>query len=162
MIDVTMTDSNERPPKSEEIGNLVVLQRFRELAEAELAKSVLESTGIKCVLRTVELLGGSSNALGGIKVCVGREDAGIAAKILGQEIPESFDVEGVGQFKQPRCPNCQSLDISLRDWDRRFVRFVVGVPGPTRRSGRIWLCHSCNHEWPDSDDFSDRDIRPEQ
>ncbi len=92
MINVTMTDSNERPPKSEEIGNLVVLQRFRELAEAELAKSVLESTGIKCVLRTVELLGGLSNALGGIKVCVGREDAGVAAKILGQEIPESFDV----------------------------------------------------------------------
>jgi hypothetical protein len=94
-------------------------------------------------------------------VCVGREDAGMAAKILGQEIPESFDVEGVGQFKQPRCPNCQSLDISLRDWDRRFVRFVVGVPGLTGRSGRIWLCHSCNHEWPDSDDFSEQDVRPE-
>jgi hypothetical protein len=150
-----MTNSNERPSKHEESGNFVVLRWFADLAEAEIAKSVLESAGITCVLQAVELLGGSSNALGGIKVCVDRDTADIAMNVLSQEIPDSFEVEGVGRFAQPRCPNCQSLNISLRDWDRRFIRFVVAVPGPAERRGRIWFCSSCSHEWPDSDEFSE-------
>jgi hypothetical protein len=164
MIHLAMTDSHDFPTENEEMSNLVVLREFTDLPEAAIAKSVLESAGIKCIMgdyKTIMALGGASNVFGGFKVCVRREDAVIAAEMLGQEIPESFEVEGVGQFKQPRCPNCHSLDISLRDWDKRLVRFVLGVPGPTGRRGRIWLCHSCNHEWPDSDDFSEQDVPPE-
>jgi hypothetical protein len=165
MIHLAMTDSHEFPAENEEIGNLVVLREFTDFPEAAIAKSLLESAGIKCVMgdhRTIMALGGLSNAFRGFKVCVRREDAGIAAEVLGQKIPESFDVEGIGQFKQPRCPNCQSLDISLRDWDKRSVRFVLGVPGPTGRKGRIWLCQSCSHEWPDTDEFSEENTQSEQ
>jgi hypothetical protein len=162
MIRLTMTDSHDFPSENEQIRNLVVLREFTDLPEAAVAKSVLESASIKCIMgdhRTIMALVGAASPIGGFVLCVSREDASIAAEILGQEIPENFNVEGVGQFHQPRCPNCQSLDISLRDWDKRLARFVLGVPGPTGRRGRIWFCHSRNHEWPDSNDFPE--VKPD-
>ena len=155
-------DLNELRPQHEQTSRLVVLRRFTDLSEAELAKSILESTGIKCSLRDHNTIGanwGWSNALGGVKLCVNTEDMDTAAQILGQEIPDKFDVEGIGQYTQPRCPNCQSLNIFLRD--KPYSGFVIGVPGAIERSGHAWLCHTCNHEWPESDDAPEHDVQSE-
>ncbi len=53
-----------------------------------------------------------------------------ANEILNQPIPEMLDIEGVGNFEQPKCPKCQSLDV--RD---------------SYQDG--WTCRACGYQWPD-------------
>jgi hypothetical protein len=64
---------------------LVILQRFRDLPEAMLAKTVLESAGVPCFLadeNTVRMDWMWSNALGGIKLWVREEDVAEATGLL--------------------------------------------------------------------------------
>ena len=115
--------------------HLVTLHTFRDMPEALLAQGALTSAGIQSFLMdetTIRMDWLWSNALGGIKLRVDRIDAAAAAQILGQEIPAKFPVEGVGDFEQPRCPQCRSLDIAHKE------------------SGRIWTCQACGHKWQDS------------
>lgn len=133
--------------------DLVILRSFRDPQDAEIAKSVLESAGIFCVLRddaTIGMYWVWSNALGGVKVCVRTGDAAAAAQILDQGVQELFEVEGVGNYKQPRCPSCHSLNISLRSSNAPRVGLLLGVPIPPL-SRRHWRCDSCGHEWDRAD-----------
>jgi len=93
-----------------------------------------------------------SNALGGIKLCVKSEDSDVATQMLDQGIPEGFDVKGVGEFKQPSCPNCQSLEISSEDLNKpvAYTSILLGMPIPLSR--RRWKCNSCGHVWRESDE----------
>jgi len=131
----------------------VTLRRFRDLPEAQLAKSILDTASIPCFLadeNTVRLDWFYSNAIGGIKLWVNEEDAQAAAALLDAEIPESFAVQGVGEYSQPRCPKCGSLDISFEDLNKpaTYAGFFVNVAIPWKRSR--WKCHACANEWDDS------------
>jgi hypothetical protein len=102
--------------------NLVTLRRFRDNSEALLAQGVLESAGLEGFLideTTIRMDWLWSNALGGVKLCVKPADAHAALELLDQSVPERFDVAGVGNYEQPRCPKCSSVDISFRDIDKR-------------------------------------------
>jgi hypothetical protein len=149
-----VTDFDDPRPDEQDLSSFVLLRRFLNRPEAEVARSVLESTGMKCVLRdraVLAALRGDSGSLGAIELCVGPDDVAEATKILDQPLCESFEVDGIGTFKQPRCPNCGSLDISLYDWDKWLVGVILVDPRVVQRSGRSWLCHSCRQEWPDSE-----------
>jgi hypothetical protein len=64
---------------------LVILQQFRDLPDALLAKSVLDSAGIPCFLadeNTVRIDWLWSNLLGGVKLWVREDDAPQAAEML--------------------------------------------------------------------------------
>jgi len=106
------------PPRGEDVFEFnptVTLRQFRDLPEALLAKGSLESAGIQTYLvddNMIRMDWFISNLLGGIKLKVRAEDAEAAGEILNQPIPEMLDVEGVGNFEQPKCPRCQSLDVS--------------------------------------------------
>jgi hypothetical protein len=131
---------------------LTTLRKFRDLPEALLAKGCLESAGIESCLvddNVVRLDWFWSNLMGGIKLQVRKEDSEAAASILDQPIPEGFDVAGVGEYRQPHCPKCQSLDVTFQELDRpvAFVSAYLNVPIPWRR--RAWRCHSCHVEWED-------------
>ena len=139
-----------------DVQELVTIRKFRDLPEALLAKGSLESAGINCSLgddNIVRLDWFYSNAIGGIKLLVKAEDAADAGQVLTQPIPEHFDVSGVGDFEQPKCPKCGSLDINFRELDPATyfsmgVSYLgVGVPVPIHR--RAWRCHSCDVEWED-------------
>ena len=54
---------------------------------------------------------------GGIKLLVDSDDAAEAEQILSQRIAEHFEVPDVGEYEQPRCPKCQSFDITFRELD---------------------------------------------
>lgn len=97
--------------------------------------------------------------MGGIKLSIKGEDAEGANSILDQPIPEGFDVAGVGEYKQPRCPKCESLDVAFQELDRpvAYVSAYLGVPIPLRR--RAWRCHPCRAEW--EDEAGDADVRDE-
>jgi hypothetical protein len=88
-----------------------------------------------------------SNLLGGIKLKVRPEDAEAANEILNQPIPTMLDVEGIGRVEQPKCPQCESLDIMDRELDKpvAYLSAYVGLPVPAQRSG--WTCHACGHRW---------------
>lgn len=134
--------------------DMVTIRKFRDLPEALFAKGSLESAGIECALlddNMVRLDWFISNLLGGVKLQVRQEDAAIASEILDQPIPENFDVSGVGEYVQPHCPKCQSLDVNFQEIaPAAYLSTAVSVPIPFHR--RAWRCHSCDAEWEDDGD----------
>lgn len=134
--------------------DLVPIRRFRDLPEAQLAKGILESSGIECSLtddNMVRMDWFISNLLGGVKLLVNREDAEAAAAVLDEPTPEMLDVEGVGAYEQPRCPECQSLDVNFEQLNRKvaYTSAWLGVPIPLHT--KAWTCRSCGHRWQDPD-----------
>jgi hypothetical protein len=137
-----------------EFNETVTLRQFRDLPEALLAKGSLESAGIQAYLvddNMIRMDWFISNLLGGIKLKVRAEDAEAASEILNQPIPEMLDVEGVGNFEQPKCPRCQSLDITYEELNKEFsyLTAYAGVPLPIYKKG--WTCHGCGNEWEEQD-----------
>jgi hypothetical protein len=133
-----------------ENNRFLIVRRYRDLPDALLLKSVLDSTGIECFLvdeTTIRMNWLWSNALGRIKVCAREADADTAAGVLAQSVPTEFAVAGIGEYRQPRCPNCQSLDTSFSGLNKSlsFATVWIGVPFPVRSSD--WECESCGHRW---------------
>jgi hypothetical protein len=152
------------PPRGEDVyefNETVTVRKFRDLPEALLAKSSLESAGIQTYLideNMIRLNWFRSNCFGGIKLKVHVEDAEAASEILNQPIPETMDIEGIGTFEQPKCPLCQSLDISHEELNKIFSygAAYVGVPVPVYKKG--WTCHACGNRWKEqSDTLPDHD-----
>ncbi len=115
-----------------EFSETVTLRQFRDLPEALLAKGSLESAGIQVFLiddNMIRMDWFISNLLGGIKLQVRAEDVEAASEILDQPIPETLEVEGVGNFEQPKCPRCQSLKVS----------YLLDSHG--------WICSACGNKW---------------
>lgn len=150
---VTLSDSAPGWDQVEK-REVVAIRRFRDLPEALLAKGSLHSAGIECFLaddNMVRMDWFISNLLGGIKLVVNLEDAEEAMALLDQPIPEGFEVEGVGEYEQPRCPQCQSLDVSFEELNKKvaYTSAWLGVPIPLQYES--WRCHSCGHSWKDTD-----------
>jgi hypothetical protein len=131
----------------------VVVRHIRDMPEALLSKSILESAGIECYLGDVGVIRMDwlwSNAVGGLKIWVRQEDAESALELLNQGATGDFAVEGVGEYKQVRCPNCQSLEVSFEGISKRaaYAGILIGVPA-TFELNR-WTCSSCGHQWPET------------
>lgn len=131
---------------------LVTLRRFRDMPEALLAKTILDSAGIFCSLDDVNIIRTDwlwSNLVGGIKLRVEEEDLEAASNLLNQDSPVS-QAASAGEFPGPACPRCRSIDISVED-----------VEEPATNAGRLvfsggdsdpnWTCHACGHSWQDVD-----------
>lgn len=139
-----------------EFNETVVLRQFRDLPEALLAKGSLESAGIQAYLvddNMIRMDWFISNLLGGIKLKVRPEDAEAAKEILNQPIPDNLDVDGLGTFEQPKCPRCQSLDVTFDELNKAisYATAYVGVPVPVSKHG--WACHSCGNAWEEQGDL---------
>jgi len=141
---------------------LVTIRRFRDLPEALLAKGALEAAGIESFLADENIVRMDwfiSGGIGGIRLQVKKEDVEESLSVLGEPIPETFDVEGVGGFEQPKCPRCGSLDIAHQAGvDKRFALpalAVGGIPVPVPRDE--WKCQSCGAEWQEVPDEPRKD-----
>lgn len=149
-----LDDEPPKPFEQLELRDLITIRQFRDLPEALLAKGSLESAGIECFLadeNLVRLDWFISNFIGGIKLRVRPHDVENAQKILNEPILEGLYVHGVGLYEQPRCPKCQSLDVTYRELDKpvAYVSAFLRVPIPLQREG--WRCHSCDAEWEDAE-----------
>ena len=138
-----------------EFNETVTVRKFRDLPEALVAKGSLESAGIQAYLmddNMIRLNWFRSNFFGGIKLKVHVEDAEAASEILNQPIPETMDIEGIGTFEQPKCPRCQSLDISHEELNKilSYGAAYAGVPIPVYKKG--WTCHACGNRWEEQSD----------
>ncbi len=141
-------------PLIEENG-VVTIKQFRDLPAALFAKGALDSAGIECWLideNMVRLDWFISNLLGGIKLQVHAEDSDAALEILNQEIPDGFDVEGVGPYEQPRCPKCGSVDITFEAINKplAYGSAYLSIPLPIPRN--VWKCEACGVEWKEVDE----------
>lgn len=140
-------DEDER----ERSGPPVMIRRYQGLSEALLSKSILESAGIESFLADENLIRIDwfySNLVGGIKLLVRGEDAEEAIKVLEQSTPEAFQVEGVGEYQQPQCPKCRSLDVAFDELNKRVAYggvLFAGAQSPA--TSDHWKCHACGHEW---------------
>jgi hypothetical protein len=139
-------------PESDEVEfqKLITIRKFRDLPEALLAKGSLDSAGIESFLgddNIVRMDWFISNLIGGIKLRVRPEDLEAAEEILNQPIPEELDVEGVGEYTQPRCPKCQSLDVNFEQLNKlvAYGTAYLNVPIPLHDKG--WKCLACGHQW---------------
>jgi hypothetical protein len=128
----------------------VMIQRYRDLPEASVAQSILNSAGIESFLadeNLVRLDWFYSNLIGGIKLFVREEDADEARKLLEQSVPENFDVENVGEYQQPRCPQCGSLDVSLNGLNKPASYAAMWALFPIPIINKGWKCYSCGNTW---------------
>ncbi len=135
----------------------VMVGRFQNLHEALLAKGQLDSAGIESSLaddNMVRMDWFISNLLGGVKLYVKAEDEQTAQEVLSQPIPENFNVEGVGEYEQPKCPKCGSTDISFESLDKlpTYASMWLNVPIPF--AANRWRCHACDALWEGTEDDS--------
>ena len=138
-----------------ELQEWAMVARFRDLPKALLAKGALESAGIECQLtddNMVRLDWFYSNLVGGAKLLVKPEDEEAARQILEQPIPESFEVEGAGEYQQPHCPKCQSVNLTFQGLNKpvAYATAYFGVPLPI--GSNTWKCEACGCRWKQTED----------
>ncbi|HSK76243.1 MAG TPA: DUF2007 domain-containing protein [Thermoanaerobaculia bacterium] len=139
-----------------ELEKLVTVETFSTPWEAQLARARLETEGIHSVIADenfVRLYCALSNALGGVKLQVRKEDAPRAAELLQDRhpIPEIYLVTEE-DAAQPRCPGCKSDNLDFERWSRLgFLGSLVilGVPLPIPR--RRWICRNCGADWKEEE-----------
>ncbi|HEY6466031.1 MAG TPA: hypothetical protein VIY69_08575 [Candidatus Acidoferrales bacterium] len=136
---------------------LVTIRRFRDLPDALLAKSVLESAEIECFLADDIIIRMDwfwSYAVGEVKLRVRDTDVAFSDEVLklNENPPEFIEFGGLGEYAQERCPTCRSFDVHHDELTRAAYATLISTLFliqllwyPLRRRG--WTCHACGHRW---------------
>jgi predicted RNA-binding Zn-ribbon protein involved in translation (DUF1610 family) len=138
-----------------ETRNLVTIRRYRDLSEAIVARSFLESAGIPVYLRDenlVRLDWQVSNFIGGIRLQVEADDEPAAVELLNQPVSPTIELSEGEEFTQPRCPACGSADITFEGASRAAALaslYVLSLPLPPGRE--TWLCSACGNRWEETE-----------
>jgi hypothetical protein len=146
----------KQPEPLPEWSELTTVGRFRDLAEAAVARSALESSGVATYLfddNMVRMNWGYSNLVGGIRLQVRRADESSAREMLSQPVPESIPFSDNESYQQPHCPRCGSINISFYAGSRGAALiglYAAGVPLPT--GGEYWSCSDCGAKWEETAD----------
>lgn len=134
---------------------LITVASYRDMAEAFVARAVLEEAGIECLLRdenTVRMDWLWSNLIGGMWLQVRAKDEAAARELLSQPMPERIAADAGVEFEQPVCPQCGSADVVLNDPDRKVLAasMLIGIPLPHRKPKvEGWRCWRCGCRWFD-------------
>lgn len=142
--------------QEEQRGEFVTVRRYRDLTEAIVAKTLLESAGIEAWIRDENLVRMEwqySNFLGGIRLQVKAEDEAAAGEVLEQPIPKSIAFAEGREFVQPNCPRCGSIDITYEGASRGAALVSVSLLSvPLPRGRTSWTCHACGARWENAED----------
>jgi Zn finger protein HypA/HybF involved in hydrogenase expression len=126
---------------------IALLNAYTNYVDAHIAKGVLEEQGIACWLQdenTVTIDPILTNAVGGIKLLVKKEELGNAGYILHQLRKE--------QKASVKCPKCGSHNIELVSTPRKASNWVGAILGFLFTNYAIPVhkvnhCFDCNHEF---------------
>ena len=129
--------------------DIVVIKTFDEYVSAHIAMGRLKEDGIESWLKdeyTITVDPILTNALGGIKLMVVREDAERAIEILRRVVNEA-------RATHP-CPVCGSKNIELVTSPRKasnWISMIFGffTAGVTLPIDKMYHCFDCGHEYPD-------------
>jgi hypothetical protein len=128
--------------------DFIVLNSYTNYVEAHIAKGVLEEQGIHCWLKdenTVTIDPVLTNAVGGIKIMVGKED--------GQKAWDILSVLKKEQQQATVCPKCGSYNTELvstprkaSNWFSSIATFLLG--NYAIGVNNVHHCFDCKHEFP--------------
>ena len=147
---------NLEPPlveEAEQPEELVTVRRYRDLSEGIVARSLLESVGMRAELRDENLIRLDwqiSNFIGGLRLQVPAADAANAEELLSQAVVDPVPLENGWEFEQPVCPACGSREITFEGASRGAALaglWMMGVPLP--KGKETWRCESCGARWED-------------
>lgn len=156
-LEPPLIEEEDDPIEVEDDPDLATVGQYRDMAEAFVARAVLDQAGIECFLRdenTVRTDWLLSNAIGGMRLQVAAKDQAAAEELLLQPIPEQFEIDSGEEFVQPVCPKCGSTDVIANDPDRKVmaVSMFIKLPLPhSRPSEEEWRCMACGCVWVDDD-----------
>ncbi|HEY2466540.1 MAG TPA: DUF2007 domain-containing protein [Terracidiphilus sp.] len=143
-------------PEEPEFRRLVTVRRYRDLPEAFVGRSLLESAGIPAWIADEHLVGMNwfySNLVGGMRLQVDERDEAAALEILGQKVPGSITYGEEETYVQPTCPKCGSAEITLGGGTERgralLALYLLSIPLPQRKPA--WHCDSCGVQWMDAE-----------
>ena len=137
------------------MSELVTIRRYRDLSEAIVARSLVESSGMTAYLydeNLVRLDWQISNFIGGIRLRVELKDELEATELLNQNVPDSIDFGGADTYEQPHCPVCNSTKITFQGQYRKAALvslYLFSLPLPFGRE--TWRCDVCNSLWEHSE-----------
>lgn len=142
---------------------LVTVATYQSPIEAHIFAGRLEADGIQCILEDEHIVAANwlySNAVGGVKLRVYRDDAEAAIALLtrlesaGEDgtldsCDHALDAEIAFEDEDAvHCPNCQSKNTRYQKFAKRLVFaswLLLGFPLPFMR--RKWVCEDCDHSW---------------
>ena len=136
---------------------LITVATYPSPIEAHIFAGRLEAEGIPCVLEDEHIVAANwlySNAVGGVKLRVRRDDAENAVAILREMEPagedgtldscdQALDSE-VADDEAVSCPECHSKNVQYQKYAKRLVYatwLFLGFPLPFLR--RKWVCGDC-------------------
>ena len=115
---------------------LATVASFRDLQDAQVAISKLESEGVECSLSNEYMVGvlwRLSTAVGGVEVQVAPDDLARARSILeSDESAELIGIPDLATAPAAACPTCGSEDLTTVRWLRYAAALatLTGVPIP--------------------------------
>lgn len=131
-------------------GRLVTVAQYRDLPEAWLAKSKLEAAGITCFLDNEYTIGANwlySDALGGVKLNVPKENAEEAKAIIEEHHEPLEQEEAEGLLTGSACPACGATEIETKNYTRKFAALTLLISLPLLIFLKRYHCRSCGHRW---------------
>ena len=142
-------------PEEWEFRRLVTVRRYRDLAEAYVGRSLLESASIPAWIADEHLVRMDwfySNLVGGLRLQVDECNEAAAREILEEGAPETITYGEEEVYVQPTCPKCGSAEITLGSGTERgrslVVLYVLSIPVPPRQA--TWHCEACGAQWVDA------------
>ena len=144
-------------PQEWEFRRLVTVRRYRDLAEAYVGRSLLESAGIPAWIADENLVRMDwfySNLVGGMRLQVDEGEEAAAREILEEGAPGTITYGEEEVYVQPTCPKCGSAEVTLGSGTERgqslVALYVLSIPVPPREA--IWQCEACGARWVDARD----------
>jgi predicted RNA-binding Zn-ribbon protein involved in translation (DUF1610 family) len=152
-------------PEHAEFRHLVTMQRYRDLTEALVVRTLLESAGIQAWIADENMVRMDwfySNMVGGMRLQVEENDLAAAQEILEESVPSTINYGQGLDYVQPTCPKCGSSEITLGDGTERgrsFVAlYVLALPVPPREAA--WHCEACGAKWIDEGSDESEVVNP--
>jgi Zn finger protein HypA/HybF involved in hydrogenase expression len=130
--------------------DFITVNAYNNYVEAHIAKGVLEEQGIACWLKdenTVTIDPILTNAVGGIKVMVPKEEAQRAWDIL-QALKKEKQLDVV-------CPKCGSHNIELVSTPRKAINWLSAIStfflgDYAMAIDKVNHCFDCKHEFAET------------
>lgn len=142
-------------PEEPGFRRLVTVRRYRDLTEAFVGRSLLESAGIPAWIADEHLVRMNwflSNSVGGMRLQVDENDKADALEILEMEVPPTIEYGPEESYIQPTCPKCGSVEITLGDGTERgrslVALYALSIPVPPLEVA--WHCEACGAQWVDA------------
>ena len=123
--------------------DIIVLQRFDTVIEANIARTKLDAYGIPCFLTEENLTNMTTPILsGGIRLHIFAEDAERAQQIvIGDKLGKSEE-DGIIS-----CPQCQSKKIIRNRSDTTHGRMTQAIVGFLLGLSKPYYCQNCGNEF---------------